>query len=96
MNALPCTSAELGKRGRRKSRPATTDAALTYDALLGNPCCVAGCGQGLHRTLARHEVLKPRDLLVLDHDAVGAMTNANNPIAHGPERTKSTTVCLVR
>lgn len=37
------------------------------------------------RTLARHDVLKPRDLLIMDHEVIAAMTNANNPIAYGSE-----------
>jgi hypothetical protein len=37
------------------------------------------------RTLARHDVLKPRDLLIMDYEVIAAMTNVNNPIAYGSE-----------
>src|SRR5579875_440432 len=35
--------------------------------------------------LARHEALKPGDLLVLDVDVLRAVTNADNPLAYGSE-----------
>jgi hypothetical protein len=37
------------------------------------------------RTLARHEVVKPGDLLIMDHQVIAAITNAENPIAYGSE-----------
>jgi len=37
------------------------------------------------RTLARHDALKPGDLLITDHEVIAAITNANNPIAYGSE-----------
>ncbi|MFI9557896.1 hypothetical protein [Nonomuraea endophytica] len=37
------------------------------------------------RTLVRHEVLKPGDLLVVDADVLAKMTNAGNPLAYGSE-----------
>jgi hypothetical protein len=36
-------------------------------------------------TLARHNALKPGDLLVVDAEVVGAITNSDNPIAYGSE-----------
>lgn len=35
--------------------------------------------------LVRHDALKPGDLLILDADVLGAVINANNPIAYGAE-----------
>lgn len=35
--------------------------------------------------LARHEALKPGDLLVIDADVLRVVTNANNPVAYGSE-----------
>jgi hypothetical protein len=35
--------------------------------------------------LARHEALKPGELLILDAEVLRAVTNANNPIAYGAE-----------
>ncbi|MCW6007825.1 hypothetical protein K1W54_25255 [Micromonospora sp. CPCC 205371] len=37
------------------------------------------------KTLARHDALKPGDLLVLDHEVIGAINNSENPIAYGAE-----------
>ncbi|MFH9547700.1 hypothetical protein [Streptomyces sp. NPDC017435] len=36
-------------------------------------------------TLARHDVLKPGDLLVVDADVIAAITNTENPAAYGAE-----------
>lgn len=37
------------------------------------------------KALARHDALKPGDLLVLDHEVIGAINNSENPIAYGSE-----------
>ncbi|WP_157254378.1 DNA double-strand break repair nuclease NurA [Nonomuraea typhae] len=37
------------------------------------------------RSLVRHEVLKPGDLLLVDDEVIAKMTNAGNPLAYGSE-----------
>lgn len=69
--------------------------ALTYFQHMTSIATDAGpfiCGVEKHGTavdyataLAKHEALKPGDLLIVDAEVIAKMTNANNPIAYGSE-----------